>query len=101
MSYRLAALARLHLAHHLPASWDYAFAARPRNIFLLVTLRDGAQVAGRWSDGSFASSSRDERDLLIGEVWQATDDEGWTALQPSRSILISGGEIKHIEFFGG
>ena len=63
--YRVAGRIGLHLAHHLPASWDYAFEQRRDDSFLIVTLKDGTQVAGLWGRGSFASSSREERDLLI------------------------------------
>lgn len=100
LSYRLAGLVKLHLAHHLPASWDYAFEARTRSSYLLVTLQDGSQVAGRWAEGSFASSSSEERDILISEVWNIDDQGTWTPVAPTRSILISAKEIRYIEFIG-
>lgn len=97
-SYRIAALARLHLAHHLPASWDYAFEQRRVNSFVIVTLKDGTQVAGLWGQGSFASSSREERDLLLSEVWQAgANGEPWTPSEPRRAILITSSEIRYVE----
>jgi len=101
LSYRIADYARLHLAHHLPASWDYAFENLPETTYILVTLDSGSQVAGRWARGSFASSSKDERDLLIGEMWDVGEEgAAWTPLTPPRSILICGKDIRHIEFFG-
>ena len=99
LAYRAAAKVRLHLAHHLPAAWDYAFQQRGDS-FLLVTLKDGTQVAGRWGGESFASSSKEERDLLLAEVWEAGEGgEAWKASFPQRSILITGSEIRFIEFF--
>jgi len=101
LSYRLAEKANLHLAHHLPASWDYAFEGLPESSFLLVTLQDGTQVAGRWAKGSFASSSPSERDLLIHEMWQVgSGDEAWTPLNPRRSILICNKDVRFVEFIG-
>ncbi len=101
LSYRLAEKAHLHLAHHLPASWDYAFEGMPETSFLLVTLQDGTQVAGRWAKGSFASSSPTERDLLIYEMWEVgADGEAWTPLNPRRSILICNKDVRFIEFIG-
>lgn len=99
LSYRLAETVKLHLAHHLPAAWDYAFQQRGDS-FLLVTLKDGTQVAGRWGDGSFASSSKEERDLLLSEVWQLNaSGQPWTSVNPTRSVLITGSEIRFVEFF--
>lgn len=98
LSYRVADRIGLHLAHHLPAAWDFAFEQRPDS-FVLVTLKDGTQVAGRWGSGSFASSSKEERDLLLAELWQVNDAGAWTASIPLRSILITGAEIRFIEYF--
>ena len=101
LSYKVAAKAKLHLAHHLPAAWDYVFEALPETAYLLVTLQDGTQIAGRWAKGSFASSSKDERDLLIAEMWSIADEgEAWSRLTPSRSILICGKDIRHVELIG-
>ena len=63
LSYRIAGWAKLHLAHHLPAAWDYVFEKLPAGTFVLVTLDDGTQIAGRMNARSFAASSREERDL--------------------------------------
>lgn len=99
LSYRIADFAGLHLAHHLPASWDYAFEGLPEGLFILVTLNDGSQVAGRWNRGSFASSSKEERDLLLAELWQVGEGSApWSQVRPARSILISGKDIRYIEF---
>ena len=101
ISYRLAGLIRLHLAHHLPSSWDFAFQALPECIFVLVTLTDGTQIAGRWMEGSFASSSREERDVLLSELWRVPEDGSeWQQVQPARSVLICGKDVRVIEFFG-
>lgn len=100
-SYRIAEKFGLHLAHHLPASWDYAFEGRTDGTYILVTMQDGSQIAGRWAKGSFASSSKEERDLYLSEMWEIDEDEGdWTRLNPVQSILICAKDIRYIEFFG-
>ncbi len=99
-SYRLAEKCRLHLAHHLPAAWDYVFEDLPAETFVLVTLEDGTQIAGKMSKDSFASSSKEERDLFIREVWETGDGEKqWTPLNPPRGILLCGQRIKFIEIY--
>jgi len=99
-SYRLAEKFGLHLAHHLPAAWDYAFEGMPVDTFVLVTLLDGTQVAGKMTKDSFASSSKEERDLLIDEVWEIGEDgASWTPLNPPRAILLCGKNVKFVEIF--
>ena len=101
VSYRIASAARLHLVHHLPAAWDYAFQGLPDSTYLLVTLQDSTQIAGKWAAGSFASSNSEERDLLLSEMWQTgVGDEHWSPLTPPRAILICGKDIRHVEFLG-
>jgi Family of unknown function (DUF6338) len=99
-SYRLAERVGLHLAHHIPAAWDYVFEALPAGTFVLVTLTDGTQIAGKMSKDSFSSSSKDERDLFIEEVWE-TGKKGqpWTPLNPPRAILLCGKDIKLVEIY--
>ncbi|WP_156377342.1 MULTISPECIES: DUF6338 family protein [unclassified Sphingopyxis] len=101
VSYRVAEYFRLHIAHHLPAAWDYAFESLSDSTYLLVTLQDGTQIGGKWARGSFASSSKEERDLLLFEMWQVpAGDSDWTPLNPPRAILICGKDIRHVEFLG-
>lgn len=99
--YKTAELAHLRLAHHLSAAWDYAFEELPSSTYLLVTLQDGSRIAGRWAVGSFAASGKDERDLLIAEMWKpGFEGEAWTQLTPPRAVLVCGKDIKSIELFG-
>lgn len=98
--YRGAAQFGLRMVHHRRAAWDFMFEDL-KPCFVLVTLHDGAQIAGRWDHGSFASSGKDERDLLLTEIYDVKGvSKQWTALIPPRSILICGKDIRHIEFLG-
>lgn len=99
-SYRLAERFQLHLAHHLPAAWDYVFESLPAETFVLVTLTDGTQVAGKMSKDSFSSSNKDERDIFIREVWETGNKEkSWSPLIPARGILLCGKNINYIEIY--
>jgi hypothetical protein len=99
LAYRIARWAGLEFAHPVPAAWDFTFARMPAGTFVLVTVGDGSQVAGRMGKLSFASSSREERDLLLEEVWQAAEQGAWERLEPSRSILICSHDIRYVEIF--
>lgn len=101
IGYRIAKACRLHLVHHIPAAWDYAFNRTTTGSYLLVTLTDGSQVAGRMAEPSFASSDGAERDLLIGEVWAIGEDRQWSPSHPKRGILLKASDIRYIEFFNG
>jgi hypothetical protein len=100
LTYKFAKLIKLHIAHHHPAAWDYKLELLPNTAFLLVTLTDGTTIAGRWADGSFASSAKDERDILLGEMWEPGGGSNpWKPLNPPRAVLICGKEIRSIETF--
>lgn len=94
------ALRRIRLApiHHIPTSWDYAFSRAKGETYLLVTLTDGTQVGGFYGQQSFASSSDNERDLLIEDVWVVNQKGPWTRPNPPKSILLCGRDIRFIEF---
>lgn len=98
--YKIARFLKLNFSHHIPAAWDYTFSQMPGTTYLLVTLKDGAQVGGLMDTSSFASSSKDERDLLIEEVWTVEQNE-WKRAVPPRSVLLCGGDITYIEIFKG
>lgn len=86
--------------HHTPTAWEYTFRNRPPS-YALVHLSDGSTVAGSWIDGSFASTKAGDRDLLISEMWTVGDDGAWSIIEPSRAVLICGGNIRMIEFIAG
>lgn len=90
----------LRPAHHTPTAWEYTFRRR-EPAYMIVHLTDGSTVAGTWSKGSFASHKEDERDLLVGELWQVGENEAWTAFDTPRSMLICGGSIRTVEFIKG
>ena len=89
----------LQLAYHIPAAWDYTFDLIRSGAYLLVTLKDDTVVRGRYAGDSFSSTNKDERDLLLAQVWQADENGVWSEEAPERSILLCGGDIRHIEIY--
>ena len=98
---RLATKCRLNLTNQTELAWDRAFSKWVAGQYILVTLEDGTGIAGRIDRESFASSSKNQRDLLIGEVWKTNLKGGWTEVLPQRSILILSKDIRSVEFFKG
>ena len=66
---------------------------------MLVTLRDGTQVAGYFGDESMASSDPAYRDLYLENVYTIQEDGQWEPRDDSRGIYIEGSQIVFIEFF--
>lgn len=90
----------LRPSHHDPTAWDFAYRNRDPS-YALVHLNDGSTVAGAWDEGSFASSTPGDRDLLLSRLWQVAEDGSWSIVEPPRSMLICGGSIRMVEFIEG
>jgi len=84
--------------HHTPSSWDYLFGQIGADAWIVVTLKNGMQIAGKYGSGSFSSTNSSERDLLISEVWELEDDD-WTVPKAKKKILLCGNDIQTIEVF--
>lgn len=92
------ALRRLHLnpVHAMPTAWDWRFGSMQQN-WMLVTLKDGTRFAGYCGQGSFMSSDPKERDLYMQHVFNIDDETKW--LPTKKSVLITAGEIRTVEFW--
>ena len=81
--------------HVMPTSWDYQF-SNLKGTWLFVVLKDDTTFAGYWGGRSFASSDSARRDLLIEKVYDVPEEGPW--IETKKSLLISAGEIRTIEF---
>lgn len=79
-----------------PSAWDYKFGRINEPLWVLVTLKDGGQVAGRFGKNSFASSDSSERDLYLESVYQLSEDNPWQRVTETSGILIKAEEIRYI-----
>lgn len=87
----------INLIETEPSAWDYKF-SNMESEWVIVTLTDDSVVAGFMGSLSCASSSRDERDLYINEVYTIDKDNNWEIAKNTDGILIKEKSIKHIEF---
>lgn len=68
--------------------------------FILVTLADGKQLAGEYSDASFTSSYPEESQIFLEKAWIINSDGGFDRERnQSAGILILAKDIQSIEFF--
>ena len=96
---RLWSMLGVGLVHPIPSAWDFRFSAYSANTFVLVTLSDGKQVAGRLAAGSMASSDPQERDIYISELWDLGQNGQWSGRPENQGVLIKAAEIRYMEFW--
>ena len=81
-----------------PKVWDCVFEQR-KSYWVLVHLKDGRRIGGRYSSNSFASNSPAAPEIYLEELWNL-DEEGafTTKVHATNGILILGSEILAVEF---
>lgn len=87
------------MPHPTAKPWDFVFAQRKPH-WVIVTLKDGKRVAGRYDSASFASSAPAAEQLYLEENWVLNDDGGFDRPRnETGGILILSSEIVTVEFF--
>ena len=87
------------LPHPIGRPWDYVFGQRKRN-WVVVTLKDGKRIGGRYDSKSFASSAPAPEQIFLEECWNMNEGGGFEAArQNSGGILILASEIQTVELF--
>lgn len=87
------------LPHPVGKPWDFLFAQR-RQLWSVVTLKDGRKVGGLFGSKSFASSHPYAPELYLEDAWLVNAEDGLERIRTATAgILIAGSEISTIEFF--
>ncbi len=87
------------MPHPTARTWDYVF-GQGKPYWIIVTLTDGKQIAGRYDTSSFASSSPAPEQLYLEEAWTINDDGGFERKRTKTAgIMILAPDIATIEFF--
>jgi hypothetical protein len=87
------------LPHPTGKPWDYVFGQRKR-YWVVVTLKDGKRIGGRYDSRSFASSAPCPEQLFLEEAWNINEDGGFDrARTNSAGILILSADMMTVEFF--
>jgi len=88
-----------YLPHPTGRAWDYYFGLR-KHAWIIVTLKSGKKIGGKYSYESFSSSAPNPEHLYIEENWVINDDGGLERPRnDTMGILILSSEIESIEFF--
>lgn len=90
----------IYVDHSIPYAWDYAF-TRKDYFYLRIKLIDGTQVCGLYAARSFSSSEPDDRDILLEQVYDITEDNEMMVLKVRpkiKGIMIRGNQISSIDY---
>ena len=80
--------------------WDYVFGKR-ESYWVIVHLKDGRRVGGRFDTQSFASSSPAEHEIYLEQIWKLSDDGDFLApVEYSKGMIILEKDIVAVELFG-
>ena len=84
--------------HPTAKPWDYVF-ERAEPYWIVIYLKDGKMVGGRYSGKSFASSFPVEEQIYLEEAWIVTE-EGILdrPIKGSAGVLVMSSEISYLEF---
>lgn len=87
------------MPHPTEKPWDYVF-GRNQRYWIIVTLKDGQRIAGRYDSESFASSAPAAEQLYLQETWVLNDDGGFERpRRDSAGVLILAADIVTVELF--
>jgi len=84
---------------HPSNPWDYIF-GQLKPYWIVVTLKDGTKIGGKYDSLSFASSSGNVERLYLEEAWVLTDQGGFKRKrQNTAGTLVMCHDVSSIEFF--
>jgi hypothetical protein len=87
------------LPHPVAHPWEYVFSKR-KPYWVIITLKDGSKLAGRYDSQSFASSGNAYGQLYLEESWMLNEDGGLERMRRnSAGILVLATDMVSVEFF--
>lgn len=90
---------RNKIIHPIGKPWDYLF-NKKNCLWVLIHLKDGRIVGGRYGPESFASSYPHPEQIYLEELWKIDKRGRFLAkIEDSQGIIISSSEYESIEFF--
>ena len=93
-------LARFFVVGNDKSPWDHFFKMR-ETCWVIVTLKNGEKIGGKYGMQSFASSFPRQHSIYICEVYKLDENGKITAekINRTKGIIILPGEISTLEFF--
>lgn len=83
--------------HPTTKPWDHVFSKR-QTYWMIVTLKNGNKIAGKYGSASFVSSYPAEEQIYLEEEWVLNEDEGFDRMvEQTAGIIIMPSEIALVE----
>lgn len=91
---------KLNVAHPIETAWDWKTTDLEHQ-WIIVTLKDGTCFGAWCNSNSCWSTVPNERDLYLDAGLHKIKKNGkWKKFKKKRGILVSAGQISHIDFLG-
>jgi len=87
-----------YIPHPTVKPWDYVFGKR-KSYWTILHLNDGTSIGGMYDTESFASSYPAQEQIYIQQVWEIEGRRFVRPVDRSSGTIVSGKDIKSIEFF--
>lgn len=88
-----------HIVNPVQKPWDYVFAKR-EPAWVLVHLKNGGVVGGKFASKSFASSYPAKEQIYIEELWQLDPQKNFVRrIERTKGSILLGDDILAVEFF--
>lgn len=88
-----------YIIHPIQKPWDFVF-GKKRKYWVIIHLKDGRKIGGRFDTESFASSYPAEEQIYLQEVWELNEKgEFKNSVERTSGIIILRDEMSLIEFF--
>jgi hypothetical protein len=85
--------------HPTSKPWDFVFSQR-QWYWVIVTLKDGSKIAGKYAGKSFSSSNPAKEQLYLEEAWELNDDGGFERSRNNTAgVIILADEVSTVELF--
>lgn len=95
---RLSNFCTKNIPHPIGKPWDYVF-SKNEEYWVVVTLKNGKKIGGKYSVNSFSSSAPNEEQIYLEETWVLNECDGFERpRKQSRGIIILN-DIELIELF--
>ncbi|MNG13617.1 hypothetical protein D3C84_973050 [compost metagenome] len=84
--------------HPTPKPWDFVF-KQAKPFWIIVYLKNGNKVGGRFAGNSFASSFPAEEQIYLEEAWIISESGVLDRpVKKSAGVLVMASEISYMEF---
>jgi len=81
------------------SAWDSFFSNR-ESYYVIVTLKNGRKIGGKYGKNSFSSTYPNPEELYLEELWKLNENGGFESKESqTEGILITEQEISTIEFY--